>query len=100
MTALDHRSEAQTEMYLDKDRDRRDLATMLDEMYGQPPAQQAAGSPEQAIAEPPTGPRRVVPPCRAGRPTAHLASAPPARAQSRSTPLVPWTRFGQRSACY
>ena len=34
MTALDHRSEQQTESYLNKDRDRRDLAAMVHQVYG------------------------------------------------------------------
>jgi hypothetical protein len=49
MTAADHRSEAQTESYLDKSRDRRDLADMLHQMYGE---QQPDTQPQPAAAEP------------------------------------------------
>ncbi|HUY48114.1 MAG TPA: hypothetical protein VMV92_20695 [Streptosporangiaceae bacterium] len=49
MTALDHRSEQQTESYLNTDRDRRDLAMMLDQVYG---GQKHEREPEQAAEQP------------------------------------------------
>jgi integrase len=53
MTALDHHSEQQTESYLDKDRDRRDLAMMLDQVYGE-------AAPEQQAHEVPASGGQVV----------------------------------------
>lgn len=47
MTALDHRSEAQTEGYLNKDRDRRDLAAFMHEAYGSPDVPAAGPQPAQ-----------------------------------------------------
>lgn len=46
MTALDHRSEAQTESYLNKDRDRRDLAMFLAEAQSPAPAAPVMEAPE------------------------------------------------------
>jgi integrase len=53
MTALDHSSEAMTEKYLNKDRDRRDLVEFLSEDGGPGPA--AAPAPSSAPAVPVSG---------------------------------------------
>jgi integrase len=52
MTALDHASEQMTENYLNRDRDKRDLAMLEHELYGGGEPSEAAEEPEQHIAEP------------------------------------------------